>query len=67
MAIAEVKSLAKALEVLLAKVPALLTDDHKGYAPLIALAKAIETDPIVKGSLFTKNTVNAYIATVIKL
>jgi hypothetical protein len=64
---AEVKSLAKALEVLLAKVPALLADDCKGYAPPAALAKAIEADPIVKGSLFTKNTVNAYIAIVIKL
>jgi hypothetical protein len=56
------------LEVPLAKVAKLLTDDRKGYIALATLALAGE--PAVapdKGSLLTKGTVDAYIAAVLKL
>jgi hypothetical protein len=53
------------LEVPLAEVAELLADDREGYVPPAALAPAIEAAP--EGSLFTKSTVDAYIAAVIEL
>jgi hypothetical protein len=65
VALIEVKSLAKTLEVLLAEIAELLTDNCEGYMPFIALAPTIE--PALKGSLFTKSIVDAYIVAVIEL
>jgi len=65
IALAEVKSLAEALEVPLAKVIELLADNYKGYMPLVTLALAIEVT--LEESLFTKSTIDAYIATIIEL
>jgi hypothetical protein len=53
--------------VLLAKVFTLFINNYKGYISLIALAKAIKADFIIKRSLFIKNTINIYITIVIKL
>lgn len=72
-ALAEVKSLAAALEVPLAEVASLLADDREGYVPPVALAPALEQeqeqepDPETEGSLYTKSTVDAYVAAVIEL
>ena len=65
MALTEVKSLAKTLEVLITNIIKLLIDDYKGYIPLVALTPAIEV--ALEGSLFTKSTINTYITTIIKL
>jgi hypothetical protein len=59
------------LKVPLTNAVALLTDDRKGYVPLPALELAAQgaeapATPIKK-ALFTKGTVNAYIAAVLEL
>ena len=64
VALAEVKSLAKTLEVPLTEVAELLADDREDYVPPAALAPAVD---VKEGSLFTKGTVDAYIAAVIEL
>jgi len=64
-ALAEVKSLAETLEVPLIKVAELLADDREDYVPPAALIPAIEAS--LEGSLYTKSTVDAYIAAVIEL
>jgi hypothetical protein len=50
---------------------ALLTDDHEGYVPLPALkliAQGVGAPAIpVKGALFTKGIVNAYIIAILEL
>jgi Centromere DNA-binding protein complex CBF3 subunit, domain 2/Transcriptional activator of glycolytic enzymes len=68
MALAEVKSLAEALDVPLTDAAELLADDREGYVPPAALAPATEapTDA-AKGSLLTRGTIDAYIAAVIEL
>jgi hypothetical protein len=67
-ALAEVKALAKTLEVPLAKVAKLLADDREGYVALATLAPAGEPAVALdKRSLLTKGTVDAYIAAVLKL
>ena len=64
VALAEVKSLAETLEVPLTEVAELLADDREDYVPPAALAPAVN---VKEGSLFTKGTVDAYIAAVIEL
>jgi hypothetical protein len=64
IALAEVKSLAEALEVPLTEVTELLADDREDYIPPAALAPAVD---VKEGPLFTKGTVDAYIAAVIEL
>jgi chromosome segregation and condensation protein ScpB len=64
VALVEVKSLAETLEVPLAKVAELLADDREDYVLLTALALAANAKEV---PLFTKSTVDAYIATVIEL
>jgi len=64
-ALAEVESLAQKLEVPLEEVAELLVEDREGYVPPVALAPALEAG--AKGTLFTKSTVDAYIAAVIEL
>jgi hypothetical protein len=59
-----VKSLAETLELPLTEVAELLADDREDYVPPAALAPAVD---VKEGSLFTKNTVDAYIAAVIEL
>lgn len=49
----------------LTEVAELLADDREGYVPPAALAPAVEAGP--EGFLFTKSTVDAYIAAVIEL
>jgi hypothetical protein len=63
-ALAEVKSLAKTLEVPLTKVAKLLANDQEDYVLLAALALAVN---VKEGSFFTKNTIDAYVAAVIEL
>jgi hypothetical protein len=62
-ALAEVETLAKALEVPLTDAVALLADDREGYVPPPALELAAPAE----GALFTKSTVNAYVAAVLEL
>jgi hypothetical protein len=64
VALAEVKSLAETLEVPLTEVAELLADDREDYVLPVALASAVD---VKEGSLFTKNTVDAYVAAVIEL
>ena len=64
-ALTEVKSLAETLEVPVANIIELLTDDREGYVPPAALSQAVGTAP--EGTLYTKGTVDAYIAAVIEL
>ncbi len=67
-ALAEVKSLAETLEVPLIEVAELLTDDREDYVVPTALASTVkEKEEETVGSIFTKNTVDAYIAAVIEL
>jgi hypothetical protein len=67
----EVETLVKALGVPLTDVIALLVNDHKGYMPLLALElvtqRARAPATLVKGALFIKGTVNAYIVVVLEL
>jgi hypothetical protein len=64
-ALMEVKSLAETLEVPVTNVIELLTDDREGYVPLVALSQAVGIAP--EGTLYTKGTIDAYIAAVIEL
>jgi len=64
-ALTEVKSLAETLEVPITNVIELLADDREGYMPPAALSQAVGTAP--EGTLYTKGTVDAYIAAVIEL
>jgi hypothetical protein len=64
-ALAEVKSLAETLEVPLIEVAELLADDREDYVPPAALIPAVEAS--LEGSLYTKSTVDAYIAAIIEL
>jgi hypothetical protein len=70
-ALAEVETLAKALEVPLTDAVALLADDREGYMPPPALELAAQGAGApaapAKGALFTKSTVDAYIAAVLEL
>jgi hypothetical protein len=70
-ALAEVETLAKALEVPLTDAVALLADDREGYVPLPALELATQAAGApaapVEGALFTKSTVDAYVAAVLEL
>lgn len=66
-ALAEVKTLAEALEVPLSEAVELLADDREGYVPPIALAPTLEAAEELQGSLFTKGTVDSYVAAVIEL
>jgi hypothetical protein len=67
----EVETLAKALEVPLMDAITLLVDDREGYMPLLALELAAQgaraPAMLIEGALFTKGTVNAYIAAVLEL
>ena len=64
-ALTEVKSLAETLEVPVTNVIELLADDREGYMPPAALSQAVGT--ALEGTLYTKGTVDAYIAAVIEL
>jgi hypothetical protein len=64
IALAEVKSLAETLEVPLAEVAELLANDREDYVLPTALALAANAK---EGPLFTKSTIDAYIAAVIEL
>ena len=64
-ALTEVKSLAETLEVPVTNVIELLTDDHEGYVPLVALSQAVRI--ALEGTLYTKGTINAYITAIIEL
>jgi hypothetical protein len=64
-ALTEVKSLAETLEVPITNVIELLADDREGYIPPAALSQAVGIAP--EGTLYTKGTVDAYIAAVIEL
>lgn len=67
-ALAEVKSLAEALEVPLAEVAELLADDREGYVPPVALdAPTAAPSAGDEGALLTKSTVDAYVAAVMEL
>ena len=71
VALAEVETLAKALEVPLTDAVALLADDREGYVPPPALELAAQGAGApaapVEGALFTKGTVDAYVAAVLEL
>jgi hypothetical protein len=47
----------------LANVAKLLTDDYKGYMPLVALVVVVDNSR----SLLTKGTINVYITAMLKL
>jgi hypothetical protein len=64
-ALQEVKSLAAALEVPVTDAVALLADDREDYVPPAALD--LGGDSGAAGSLLTKGTLDAYVATVIEL
>jgi hypothetical protein len=67
----EVETLAKALKVPLTDAVALLADDREGYVPLPALELATQAARApatpTEGALFTKSTVNAYVAAILEL